>query len=106
MIAKERAFLPHGGRGGTSYATSAFMIGKLRAGDIWLLGRHKLAGVEVRGRADLSAERVTGVGLRLNADSRFRRHVDIVGWADDKAGRKLQAQKLAHLSRVHLAPQA
>ena len=64
----------------------------------------RLLGVNLHGRADLFAEQVTAIGLRLDADSRFRRHVDIIGWADQKAGQKLQAQKLARASSTHLAP--
>ena len=81
------------------------MVGGLRDRDIWRLGRHKLPCARLHGRADLVAEHVTEVGLALKADSRFRRHADIVGWADHKSGQKLQAQKLARASRVLLAPQ-
>jgi hypothetical protein len=104
LVAKERAFLPHRSRGDAPFATSTFMTDGLRTGDIWRLGRYRLVGARLHGRADLVAEQVTAIGLRLDADSRFRRHVDIVGWADQKAGQKLQAQKLARASRTHLTP--
>lgn len=104
LVAKERAFLPHKSRVDAPLATSTFMIGRLRSRDIWRLGRHRLMGVSLHGRADLVTEQVTAIGLRLDADSRFRRHVDIVGWADQKARQKLQAQKLARACKVNLAP--
>ena len=101
--AKERAFLPHRHAEGAPYATSTFMTGRLRDSDVWRLGEYKLGGTSLRGRADLRAKRVTDIGLELNADNRFRRHVDIVGWADHKAEQKLQAQKLARASNVILS---
>ena len=77
-------------------ATSMFLIGGLAGEQVWRFGMYKLRGASLHGRADLRAEQVTAVGLQLGADSRFRRHVDIVGWSDNKAGRKLQALKLAN----------
>ena len=104
LAAKERAFLPHKSRDDAPLATSTFLIDKLHSGEVWQLGRYRLLSVNLHGRADLFADQVTAIGLRLNADSRFRRHVDVVGWADQKARQKLQAQKLARACRTYLAP--
>lgn len=80
------------------------MIGRLRTPQIWRLGRHvvSLAGGTLHRRADLSAEAVVDTGLRLDADSRLRRHVNIVGWPDHKAKQKSHAQKLARASTALL----
>ena len=102
--AKERAFLPHRHAEGAAYATSTFMTGRLSLRDVWRLGDHKLGSGVLQGKADVSAKQVVDIGLELNADSRFRRHVDIVGWSDQKAKQKLQAQKLARASNASLRP--
>lgn len=106
MAAKDRAFLPRANneRDQVPLATSTFLIGGLPDGDVWRLGEHKLRGASLHGRADLRAEQVAAVGLQLEADSRFCRHVDIVGWSDQKAGRKLQALKLAKGSNAFPSP--
>ena len=105
MVAKEGAFLPHKSQGNATFATSTFMIGRLTSHDIWLLGRHKLRRANLPGRADLVAERVSDIGLRLDADSRFRRHADIVGWPSQKSAQKLLAQKLARAAAAIPAPE-
>lgn len=81
-----------------------FMTGRLRNKDVWRLGKYKLGSASLRGRADLPAEQAAGIGLELNADNRFRRHIDIIGWTDHKAEQKLQAQKLARSSNALLSP--
>jgi len=81
-----------------------FMTGRLNGADVWQLGRYKLGGASLQGRADIRAEQVADIGLELNADNRFRRHVDIIGWADYKAEQKLQAQELARASNTILYP--
>ena len=101
--ARERAFLPHRRLGGAPYATSIFMTGRLRDSDVWQLGEYKLGSTSLRGRADLRAGQVADIGLEPNADNRFRRHVDIIGWTDHNAEQKLQAQKLARASNALLA---
>ena len=100
--AKERAFLPRRPAEGAPRAISTFLTGRLTAKDVWRLGKHKLASAGLKGRADLRADQITRIGLELSADSRFFRHVDIIGWADHKAEQKLQAQKLARASNAIL----
>ena len=89
LEAKERAFLPHRPTQDALHATSAFLTGRLKAENLWRLGRYKLASTSLQGRADLRADQITRAGLTLRADSRFSCHVDIVGWAEHKAEQKL-----------------
>ena len=105
MVAKEGAFLPYRKCDDVPFATSTFMIHNLENDDIWLLGRHKLRRENLPGRADLRAEQVTAIGLRLDADSRFWRHTDIIGWPNEKSAQKLQAQKLARAASTFPAPE-
>ena len=108
LKAKHRAFSPRGRQRGdeTVWETSTFLIGRLGDADVWRLGTSRL-GLAQRppppyGRADLDAQDVTAVGLRLDADSRFHRHANIVGWTDRKDEQKLKTLKLAEASRVSL----
>ena len=82
------------------------MIRRLDSDDVWLLGEHIVtaAGNRLYGRAEMKARAVRDIGLQLDADSQFRRHVNIVGWSADKGERKLQAQKLAKASHATLFP--
>ena len=82
------------------------MTQRLDSRQLWLLGEYvvSLSGSRLHGRADLDALDIFNVGLQLEADNRFRRHVNIIGWSDLKAKQKSQAQKLARASRPVLVP--
>ena len=53
------------------------------------------AGNTLYGRADVTAADIYGLGLQLQVDSTFRRHVNIAGWPEHKGDQKLRALKLA-----------
>ena len=96
-------FLPH-----KDQRTSIFLIRRLRPRQIWFLGESVVsaAGNTLYGRADVTAADIYELDLQLQADSMFRRHVNIAGWPEHKGDQKLRALKLAQkMSRPTLYQQ-
>lgn len=97
----ERAFLP-----GRDNATSVFRVDGLTDDQVWRLADEHVAGVQggrhVLGTGTLLAQAVTEVGLRVEPDDDPPRHASILGWPDDKSGKKSRAQLLAAAARLSL----
>lgn len=92
-LVKPQAFLPRP----QDLTTSVFRVQNLPAERIWPIG---ISIAETRrktlyGRADILADAVMSVGLRLDPDDNPPRHANIVGWPNEKDHRLSLAQQLA-----------
>lgn len=84
---------------------STFRIRGLDDEEIWRIGQKHVCnpqGKSLRGRADFSSSVLTSTDLVANADDIPPRHVNIVGWPEDKSARKLLAIDIAKQSSLKL----
>ena len=97
------AFLPHP----SNLDLSVFGINHLSAIQIWTLSVKYLSSAKdkpIKGRADIFAEDVNNIGLRLSRDNNPPRHANIIGWPETKHEQKLIAAKLALKANLVLNP--
>ena len=100
---KARAFHP----APSDHKKSVFRVRGLTEHEIWKLGDMYVAlprGKELRARAELLVEQITGVGLRVEPEEPPPRHANIVGWPEEKHEWMSRAQELAELATLRLRP--
>ncbi len=82
-------------------STSVFNITGLSDSDIWDIGKTHIS--PMIGRADIKAEDVTNEGLQLDPNEPPMRHVDIIGWSEDKSRNQLKAKQIVRRAILHLS---
>lgn len=86
---KPRAFMPP-----SDLKLSVFQIQDLADLQIWQLGDEHVSD-SVRARGDFTVSIVTQLGLNADPDDVPERHVNIIGWPEEKHEQKSIAQELA-----------
>jgi len=95
---KYSAFMP-----ANDNKTSVFNVTGLSDTEIWEIGSSHINPMV--GRADVNAEDITNEGLQLNPNEPPERHVDIIGWREDKSLNLLIAKQLVRKVTLHLVPE-
>lgn len=91
------AFMP-----ANNNTTSVFNVTGLVDADIWAIAVNYISSIV--GRADIQAEDVTNEGLQLDPNEPPVRHVDIIGWSEDKSQNQLKAKQIVRRATLHLVP--
>jgi len=95
-IAKPRAFLPPKDR-----KLSVCHTQGMRQNQIWQIGDNWI-GKEVQYRADMKAESVKKVNLKVILDNNPEYHVSITGWPEEKNLQLSLATELAYSSKLKI----
>lgn len=104
---KRAAFMPRLNPKTSALEASVYRILSLSEAKIWQIGLAKVAnpaGKRLYGRAELAAQTVKDLDLKIDPDDIPRHHANIVGWPDEKPKQQSLAQHLAKAAALRLRP--
>jgi len=108
---KPQALLPRRNEFKSRWETSAHRIAGLNDAQVWQLGYAHVENtpqgrfIKARGTGAFDSAATRGLSLDVNGKP-YPRHVDIVGWSDEKHDRLMKATEIADTMKLDLDPRS